>query len=144
YSVNPSLNIQNELSHHEIFINELIQQKLQNEHAHPFTAIAITFDLPPVEPEDSLRMGDEHLDTISKTKSDEFMKSSVENLVPSPSEFEDDSECDMPVCDNFTTFFNLLFNADDDFSSSNDESFSDEDISKEIYSNPLLMKKSFL
>nr|GFA76630.1 hypothetical protein [Tanacetum cinerariifolium] len=44
-------------------------------------AIAITLDLPTVKPEDSLRIGDEHLDTILKTKSDEFIKSSVENLV---------------------------------------------------------------
>nr|GEV82833.1 hypothetical protein [Tanacetum cinerariifolium] len=82
---------------------------------------------------------DEHLDTISETKSNEFIKSSVENLVPNPSEFEDlsDSECDVPTCDDFTTFSNLLFDADDDFSSSNNESFFDEDISKEIYSNPL-------
>nr|GFA42028.1 hypothetical protein [Tanacetum cinerariifolium] len=83
--------------------------------------------------------GDEHLDTISKTKSDEFIKSSVENLVPNPSEFEDlsDSEYDVPACDDFTTFSNLLFDADDDFSSSDNESFCDEDILKEIYSNPL-------
>nr|GEX46769.1 hypothetical protein [Tanacetum cinerariifolium] len=45
--------------------------------------------------------------------------------------------CDVPACDDFTTFSNLLFDADDDFSSSDDESFSDEDNSKEIYSNPL-------
>nr|GEV04345.1 hypothetical protein [Tanacetum cinerariifolium] len=119
YSVNLSLNIQNELDHHELFINELIQQKLQNEYAQPFSAIAITLDLPTVEPEDSLRIGDEHLDTIPKTKSDEFIKSSVENLVKSPSESKDlsDSECDVPACDDFTTFYDLLFDVDDDFSS---------------------------
>nr|GEZ99822.1 hypothetical protein [Tanacetum cinerariifolium] len=113
YSVNPSLNIQNEPDAHELFISKLIQQKLQNEYAQPFLAIAITFNLPTVEPEDSLRMGDEHLDTISETKSDEFIKSSVENLVPSPSESEDlsDSECDVPACDDFTTFSNFLFDA---------------------------------
>nr|GEW32219.1 putative ribonuclease H-like domain-containing protein [Tanacetum cinerariifolium] len=139
YSVNPSLNIQNEPDAHELFINELIQQKLQNEYAQPFLDIAITFDLPTVETEDSLRMRDEHLDTIPETKSDEFIKSSVENLVPNPSESEDlsDSECDVPDCDDFTTFSNLFFDADDDFSSSDNESFFDEDISKEIYSNPL-------
>nr|GEV05116.1 hypothetical protein [Tanacetum cinerariifolium] len=84
-------------------------------------------------------MGDEHLDTIPETELDEFIKSSVENLVPSPSESKDlfDSECDMLVCDDFTTFSNLLFDADDDFSSSDNESFFDEDISKEIYSSPL-------
>nr|GEV07698.1 hypothetical protein [Tanacetum cinerariifolium] len=68
---------------------------------------------------------------------DEFIKSSVENLVPNPSESKGEHECDVPACDDFTTFFNLLFDADDDFSSSDDESFSDEDISKKIYSNPL-------
>nr|GFB73130.1 hypothetical protein [Tanacetum cinerariifolium]GFB73160.1 hypothetical protein [Tanacetum cinerariifolium] len=44
-------------------------------------------------------------------------------------------------CDDFTTFSNLLFDVDDDFSSSDDESFFDEDISKEIYSNPLFDEK---
>nr|GEZ41680.1 hypothetical protein [Tanacetum cinerariifolium] len=139
YSVNPSLNIQNEPDDPELFINELIQQKLQNKYAQPFPAIAITFDLPTGEPEDSLRMRDEHLDTILETELGEFIKSSVKNLVPNPSETEDlsDSECDVLACDDFTTFSNLLFDADDDFSSSDDKSFSDEDILKEIYSNPL-------
>nr|GEV76578.1 hypothetical protein [Tanacetum cinerariifolium] len=81
--------------------------------------------------------GDEHLDTILETKSNEFIKSSVENLVPSPSESEDEHECDVPACDDFTTFSNLLFDTHDDFSSSDNKSFSDEDISKKIYSNPL-------
>nr|GEY33046.1 hypothetical protein [Tanacetum cinerariifolium]GEY64383.1 hypothetical protein [Tanacetum cinerariifolium] len=48
-----------------------------------------------------------------------------------------ESECDVPICDDFITLSNLLFDADDDLSSSDNESFSDEDISKEIYSNPL-------
>nr|GEW32284.1 hypothetical protein [Tanacetum cinerariifolium] len=38
----------------------------------------------PNEPVDSLSMGDEHLDTVLATKPDEFIKSSVENLVPNP------------------------------------------------------------
>nr|GEY58242.1 hypothetical protein [Tanacetum cinerariifolium] len=37
----------------------------------------------------SSKNGDEHLDTIPKKESDEFIKSSVENLVPNPSESED-------------------------------------------------------
>nr|GEW33059.1 hypothetical protein [Tanacetum cinerariifolium] len=36
------------------------------------------------EPVDSLSMGDEYLDTIPATESDEFIKSDVENLVPNP------------------------------------------------------------
>nr|GEU73114.1 hypothetical protein [Tanacetum cinerariifolium] len=98
------------------------------------SCIAITHVL---STKDSLIMGDEHLDTIPEKESDEFIKSSVKNLVPNPSECEDEHECDVPFCDVFTTFYNLLFDADDDFSSSNDESFSDEDILRDIYSNPL-------
>nr|GEV87136.1 nucleic acid-binding, OB-fold protein [Tanacetum cinerariifolium] len=89
------------------------------------------------EPVDSLTMGDEHLDTIPATDSDEFIKSSVENLVPIPSESEGESECDMPACEAFTTFSNILFDAEYDFYSSDDQSFSDENFPKEIYSNPL-------
>ncbi|GJW87109.1 hypothetical protein Tco_0162449 [Tanacetum coccineum] len=106
--------------------------------------IAITPVLSTKEPDDSLIMGDEHLNTIPETESDEVIKSSIENLVPIPSESEDfsdnESECDMPVCDDFTTFSNPLFDSDDDFSSNDDESFSDEDVPNEnfkIYSNPL-------
>nr|GFA38073.1 hypothetical protein [Tanacetum cinerariifolium] len=82
-------------------------------------------------------MGDEHLDTISTTKLDEFIKSSVEKLVPNPSESEGEYECDVPACEDFTTFSNILFDADNDFSSNDDQSFSDEEIPKKIYSNPL-------
>nr|GFA89943.1 hypothetical protein [Tanacetum cinerariifolium] len=80
--------------------------------------------------------------------------SSVEDLVPFPSESEDtsgsDSECDLSLCDDFSpinvlerkfmTFSNLLFNSNDDFTSSDYESLSDEDVLDEnvkIYSNPL-------
>ncbi|GKD25573.1 hypothetical protein Tco_1231787, partial [Tanacetum coccineum] len=102
--------------------------------------IAITPILPTKEPDNSLSMGDEHLSTILKTESNELIKSSVENLVPIPSESKDfsdiESEYDVPVCDNFTTFSNPLFDADDNFSSSDDESFSDEAVPKKIYSNP--------
>nr|GEW74149.1 hypothetical protein [Tanacetum cinerariifolium] len=41
-------------------------------------------------PNDSLIMGDEHFDTIPEKESNEFLKSSVENLVPNPSESEDE------------------------------------------------------
>nr|GEY99557.1 hypothetical protein [Tanacetum cinerariifolium] len=89
----------------------------------------------------SLSMRDEHLSTIPKTKSDELIKSSVENLVPNPSEYEDlsdiESEYNVPVCDDFMTFSSSLFDANDIFSSSDNESISNEDVPKEIYSNPL-------
>ncbi|GKA75273.1 hypothetical protein Tco_0781651 [Tanacetum coccineum] len=47
--------------------------------------IIITLVLPIEEPVNSLSMGDKHLDTILETESDEFIKSSVEDLVPIPS-----------------------------------------------------------
>ncbi|GKB72048.1 hypothetical protein Tco_0933460, partial [Tanacetum coccineum] len=101
--------------------------------------IVITPDSPKT---DSLIMEDEHLSTILETESDEFIKSSVENLVPTPSESEDECECDMPDCDdsqttNFSTYSNPLF---EDSTSSDDESSHDEEIremSFVTYSNPL-------
>nr|GEV24376.1 hypothetical protein [Tanacetum cinerariifolium] len=51
--------------------------------------IAITLVLSTKEPKDSLIMGDKHLDTIPEKESNEFIKSSVENLVPNPSESQD-------------------------------------------------------
>ncbi|GJW16355.1 hypothetical protein Tco_0020488 [Tanacetum coccineum] len=94
---------------------------------------------------DSLSMEDDHLSTIPETESDELIKSCVENIVPAPKDSEDlskdlsdiESECNVPVCDDFTTVSNPLFDADNDFSSSDDKSFSDEEVPKEIYSNPL-------
>nr|GEU34288.1 hypothetical protein [Tanacetum cinerariifolium] len=50
-------------------------------------------------------------------------------------------ECDVPTCKVFTTFSNILFDADYDFYSSDDQSFSDKDVPKEIYSNPLFDKE---
>nr|GFB05313.1 hypothetical protein [Tanacetum cinerariifolium] len=46
------------------------------------------------EPDNSLSMGDEHLDTILATESDEFIKSGVENLISIPSESEEFSSID--------------------------------------------------
>ncbi|GJV26243.1 hypothetical protein Tco_1378938 [Tanacetum coccineum] len=117
-------------------------------------SIAITPILPTLELEDSLIMGDEDLSTILKKESDEFIKSSVKDFVPIPSESVDtsgsDSDCDLPLCNDFfpinvfeekfVTFFNPLFDSNEDFTSSDDESLFDEDVLEEkvkIYSNPL-------
>nr|GEZ14044.1 hypothetical protein [Tanacetum cinerariifolium] len=93
----------------------------------------------PNEPIDSLSMGNEHLNTIPATKSDEFIKSSVENLVPNPSESEGENGCDMPAC--FTTFLNVLFDVEYEFDSSDDQSLSDEDVPEKIFSNPLFKEE---
>ncbi|GJU45046.1 hypothetical protein Tco_1202312 [Tanacetum coccineum] len=55
-------------------------------------------------------MEDEHLDTIPETKSDELIKSSVEDLVQIPSESEDssDDECDLPPYNDSSNNHDLL------------------------------------
>ncbi|GJV81588.1 hypothetical protein Tco_1517458 [Tanacetum coccineum] len=92
--------------------------KMQNSVKRP-----ITPDLPIEEPDNSLSMGDEHLDTIP----------SIENLVPIPSEFEGifDDTCDVPVRDDSSTFdalndnSEILSNSNDDDTSSDDDDFED-------------------
>nr|GFB78365.1 hypothetical protein [Tanacetum cinerariifolium] len=60
---------------------------------------------------------------IPAPKSDEFIKSCVENLVPNPSESKGENGCDVPA--GFTIFSNVLF--DDDYDSdSNQHSFNAE------------------
>nr|GEX23594.1 hypothetical protein [Tanacetum cinerariifolium] len=74
--------------------------------------------LPIEDPEDSLIMRNEDLNTIPEKESDEFIKSSVGDLISIPIEFEDTSGSD----------------------SDDDESLSDEDVPEDdvkIYSNPL-------
>ncbi|GJW09122.1 hypothetical protein Tco_1571545 [Tanacetum coccineum] len=73
---------------------------------------------------------DEHLDTIPEMESDEVIKSSVENLVQTPN-FNKDSEI----------FSNPLFDSKANYTSSDDESSSEENVPVEnfkIYSKPLL------
>ncbi|GKD61062.1 hypothetical protein Tco_1298571, partial [Tanacetum coccineum] len=95
-------------------------------------------------------MRNEELRTIPEKESDEFIKSSVKDLIPIPRESEDtsgsDSKSILPSSDDFSpifeekyvTFSNPLFNSND-FTSSDDESLSDEDVPEDvkIYSNPL-------
>ncbi|GKA86709.1 hypothetical protein Tco_0808420 [Tanacetum coccineum] len=63
---------------------------------------AITPDLPTEEPNNSLNMVDEHLNTIPEMESNKLIKSSVENLVPIPSESKgiSDDIYDVSFCDN--------------------------------------------
>nr|GEU47704.1 reverse transcriptase domain-containing protein [Tanacetum cinerariifolium] len=64
------------------------------------------------EPDNSLSMGDEHLDTIPITESDEVIKSSVEDLVSIPTK----------------DHFEIVINSNDDYSSSDDDSLYNENI----------------
>nr|GFC75065.1 hypothetical protein [Tanacetum cinerariifolium] len=97
--------------------------------------IAITPVLSTEEPVDSLSMGDEHLDTILATDSDEVIKSCVEDLIPIPSEFEGipDTMCDVHLVSNPTPLeakdhVEIVINSNDDISSSDDDSLYDENI----------------
>nr|GEW22202.1 hypothetical protein [Tanacetum cinerariifolium] len=91
-----------------------------------------TIAITPDEPDNSLSMKDEHLDTIPAKESDEVIKSSVENLVPIPSESEGipDNMCDVPFRDNSLPLdiskdqFENFFNFNDDYTSIDDDYFS--------------------
>nr|GEX21640.1 hypothetical protein [Tanacetum cinerariifolium] len=98
--------------------------------------IAVTPSLSIKEPDNSLSMRDEHLDTIPATKSDEVIKSSVENLIPIPSESEGILEhmCDVSFHDNSPPLnvskaqFEDLSESNDEVSSIDDDSFSIDNI----------------
>nr|GEX12397.1 hypothetical protein [Tanacetum cinerariifolium] len=80
-----------------------------------------------------LAYGDEHLDTILATESNEFIKSSVENLVSILSESEGipDNMCDVPFHDN-SLALDISKDQFEDFSDSNDDSTSIDDDSFSI------------
>nr|GEW28222.1 hypothetical protein [Tanacetum cinerariifolium] len=77
--------------------------------------------------------GDEHLDIIPATKSDEVIKSSVEDLVSIPSESEGipEHKCDVPFHDNSPSL-DVSKDQIEDFSESNNEVSSIDDDSFSI------------
>ncbi|GKA34425.1 hypothetical protein Tco_0720854 [Tanacetum coccineum] len=91
-------------------------------------------------------MGDEHLDTIPATESDEVIKSSVEDLIPIPSESEciPDNVCDVPLCNKsssleaFKEHSETIIDSNDDNSSSDDDYPYGEDIDYVDASTPML------
>ncbi|GJR37221.1 hypothetical protein Tco_1212905 [Tanacetum coccineum] len=116
---------------------------------------ANTHNLPIKEPEDSLIMGNEQLSTIPEKESDQFIKSSVEDLIPILRESEDssgsDSESVLPSSDDLSpiveeksmTFSNPLFEFDDEYISNDVNPLFDEVLenieSKESYVSNLDM-----
>nr|GEZ21499.1 hypothetical protein [Tanacetum cinerariifolium] len=98
--------------------------------------LAVTPVLSTEEPDNSLSMRDGHLDTIPATESDEVIKSSVENLIPIPSESEGipEHKCDVPFHDNSSHLdvskdqFEDLSESNEEFSSIDDDSFSIDNI----------------
>nr|GFA92906.1 hypothetical protein [Tanacetum cinerariifolium] len=98
--------------------------------------IAFTPSLSIEEPDNSLSMGDEHLDTILAMESDEVIKSSVENLIPIPSKSEGipEHKCDVPSHDNSPPLdvskdqIEDLSESTEEFSLIDDDSFSIDNI----------------
>nr|GEX64465.1 hypothetical protein [Tanacetum cinerariifolium] len=97
---------------------------------------AITPILPIEEPEYSFSMGYEHLSTTPETESDEVIESSVKNLEPIPSEYEvtsdNESECDVPICEDSSTFDDLEDHSEILSDSNNDDISSDGDAFEDI------------
>nr|GEY06710.1 hypothetical protein [Tanacetum cinerariifolium] len=97
--------------------------------------IAITPVLSTEEPNNSLSMGDKHLDIIPATESEKVIKSSVEDLVLILSESEGvpDTMCDVHLVNNpipleAKDHFEIVINSNDDYSSSDDDSLYNENI----------------
>nr|GEV09873.1 hypothetical protein [Tanacetum cinerariifolium] len=98
--------------------------------------IAIAPILSIEEPDNSLSMGHEHLDTILATESDKVINSSVENFVSIPSESEGipDNMCGVPFHDNAPPLdiskdqFEDFSESNNDYTSIDDDSFSIDDI----------------
>ncbi|GJX63096.1 hypothetical protein Tco_0295996 [Tanacetum coccineum] len=93
-----------------------------NEISQTPSSDTVTPILPTKETKNSLSMGDEPLSTIPETELDEVIKSSVENLVLIPSEFEDtDDESLLRRTfqeENFKIYLNPLFEFDEEYISS--------------------------
>ncbi|GJZ73255.1 hypothetical protein Tco_0637401 [Tanacetum coccineum] len=111
--------------------------------------------------DDDDQQGNEELSTIPEKESDKFIKSSVEDLIPIPSESEDSSESDsenvLPSCqyfspvrrpeDNVKIYSNPLFEFDDGYISSDVNPLFDEvleDIECKVSYDSNLNESTFL
>nr|GEW11132.1 hypothetical protein [Tanacetum cinerariifolium] len=116
---NDLLNSQNKLIEQVTSTCEMFGQFIQKKHEEEQVANSRYWKVPACcdddndynfaitqnEPVESLIMGDEHLNTVLAMESDEFIKSSVENLVPNPRESKSLYDEDVPE----KIFLNPLF-----------------------------------
>ncbi|GJW58899.1 hypothetical protein Tco_0105630, partial [Tanacetum coccineum] len=119
-SQNDLLNSQNKLMEQMTTLRDLVGQAIQKKEEEQAAkdrswkipicydddednTIAITPILPIEEPDNSLSMGDEHLDTIPETESDKVIKSSVENLIVPIPTFKEHSETIIDYNDDSTS-----------------------------------------
>ncbi|GJY39554.1 reverse transcriptase domain-containing protein [Tanacetum coccineum] len=115
------------LKNFKVIFNESIFHS--NKTPQVSSVFAITSTLSFIEPKDSLIVGDEHLSTFSVEEiipilreSEDTSKSDSKNVLPSCDDF---SSINVPR-DNFVTFFNPLFEFDDNFNSSDINPLFDE------------------
>nr|GEU94789.1 hypothetical protein [Tanacetum cinerariifolium]GEU99942.1 hypothetical protein [Tanacetum cinerariifolium] len=123
------------IDNHPIFYDNNEEHSIQYKEYLKNSSNAITPVLPTKEPEYSVSMGDTHLSTILKKESDEVIKSSIKNLVQIPSEYEvtsdNESKCDLPICEDSSTFdvlkdhSKILSDSNNDDTSSDDDAFED-------------------
>nr|GEW77503.1 hypothetical protein [Tanacetum cinerariifolium] len=106
-------NIHEELA---VYINSLSWDRptiCYNDDDDEDCTIAITPILSTEEPDNSLCIGDKHLDTLSAMESDKLIKSSVENLVPILSEsiedFFDSNDDSTSIDDDFFSIDNIEY-----------------------------------
>nr|GEX98728.1 hypothetical protein [Tanacetum cinerariifolium] len=119
---------------HPTFYDDDEEHSIQHKEYLENSSNAIAPVLLTEEPEYSLSMGYEHLSTTPETK-DEIIKSSVKNLVPIPSGCEvnsdKESECDVPICEDSSTFdvlkdhYKILSDSNNDDILSDDDAFED-------------------
>nr|GEY78035.1 hypothetical protein [Tanacetum cinerariifolium] len=120
---------------HPTFYDDDEEHSIQHQEYLENSSNAIAPVLLTEEPEYSLSMGYEHLSTTPETE-DKIIKSSVKNLVPIPSECEvtsdKESECDVPVCEDSSTFDVLKDHSKILSDSNNDDILSDDDAFEDI------------
>nr|GEY80632.1 hypothetical protein [Tanacetum cinerariifolium] len=121
---------------HPTFYDDDEEHSIQHKEYLENSLNAIAPVLPTEELEYSLSMGYEHLITTPETESDEILNSSVKNLVQIPREYEvtsdNESECDVPVCEYSSTFDVLKDHSEILSDSNNDDISSDDDAFEDI------------
>nr|GEV56271.1 hypothetical protein [Tanacetum cinerariifolium] len=109
---NPSEHTRRIYHNHDIFYDEDDDEELFPDEVKRIQQILEKTSFDAITPDfsitDSINMGDEHLSTILETKSDELIKSSIQNHIPNPSESEDLSNIGRLFERNFKKFSNPL------------------------------------
>nr|GEV68954.1 hypothetical protein [Tanacetum cinerariifolium] len=141
YEQEPSYN-QND-NNRPAFYNDDDEHSIQYKEYLENSSNAIAPVLPTKEPDNSLSIGDEHLSTISEMESDELIKSSVENLLPIPSESKVTSDNERRSDGKFKIYSNPLFDDEEIISSKIDpHHFVESDLIESLLNRDTLIDSS--